>query len=146
MEIGLWKKGLVVGIIVLFVTVSLSPVVTAVNNKTEADDEPLDNSDDIGTSDEYEEIITFITGYAWLDWIKRRGYFRGEVNLICYKQSSFIILFGFRRSESGIEFYNELIAEDIVYAYRFIGYSTGYSYYMFDPGILGIAIGNIEWS
>jgi hypothetical protein len=122
----------------LFIGVAVQPSIIA-------DNEPRNISKEIQEYDDYEEVITFIEGYGELNWIKRRGYFRGEVNMICNKQSGFINLSGYRRSESGIQYYNEFIEKGLVYAYRFIGYYNGYWFGWFDPRILGIAIGNIEW-
>jgi uncharacterized protein YpmB len=66
------RKSLVVGIIVLFLIVGIYPS-SAVDTVKESNP-PI--------SDEYEEIITFIKGYALLNWVDRKGYFRGEVNII----------------------------------------------------------------
>jgi len=38
-----------------------------------------------------------------------------------------------------------LVEVGFVYAYRFIGFSSGYSFPEFSPGVIGIAIGDIEW-
>ena len=133
---------MVLGVILLFIGVTLSPVITAFDNN-----KSIDNFVLVKTSDNYKEIITIIRGYAEINWIERRGYFRGEVNLTWdgYHPYGFINLSGYRHSEEGIEYYN-VIVMGFVYAYRFICFSSGYSYGWMAPGIVGIAIGNIEWS
>ena len=156
-----YKKSLVFGIIVLFIGMSITPstgnivehvpfnnqILDSVDKDTDIDDISIDNSDAIEALDEHEEIITFIKGMAEINWIDRRGYIRGEVNLTWDDYwPGFINLSGFRRSESGIEYYNELVVVGFVYVYRFIGFSIDSSFPEFAPGVLGIAFGNIEWS
>ena len=67
------SKGLVVGIILLFVGISLSSVVTAFDNDTENVDEAIDNSE-IEPLDNNREIITYI--HAWDEgiYVKESGY------------------------------------------------------------------------
>ena len=132
------KNGLIIVVILLFIGVAVQPSIIA-------DDEPRDSPKEIQEYDDYEEVITFIEGYGELNWIKRRGFFRGEASLICHYQSGSINLSGYRRSESGIEYYNELIEKGLVYVYRLICCYADYSYFWLDPRIVGIAIGNIEW-
>lgn len=142
------KKGLVFTVIVFFVSITFQSSISAIDEETDEYDK-IKDSNDIRTIDEYEEIITFIKGYAVINWIDRRGLFRGEVNLTWNNyQIGFINLSGFRRSESGIEYYNESIAVTVgfVYVYHFIGFSTRYSFPEFSPPVVGIALGNIKWS
>ena len=127
------RRTLVFGVIVLFLIVGIYPA-SAIDTDKESN-HPI--------PDEYEEIITFIKGYALLNWIDRKGYFRGEVNITLSAMISQIKLSGFRRSQGGIEHFDETV--DYVHVYSFIGYSTDYSYSEFAPTIIGIAIGNIEW-
>ena len=92
------KNFLVVGITTLFLGIALSPVISAVNNDTDDMDDKSSGNSEIGTSEYYDEIITFIKGGGDLNWIERRGLFRGEVLLICCYQSGLINLSGYRRS------------------------------------------------
>lgn len=124
------------GAIILFIGIVIQPTIAIT--------EP-ENTDESRVSDDHQEIITFIKGRGDLNWIERRGFFRGEVLLICSYQSGLINLSGYRLSESGIEYYNELIEKGFIYAYCFLGYSNGYWSGMLDPNIIGIAIGNIDW-
>ena len=127
------RKVLVIGIIVLFLIIGI--------NSSSAVDTVKESNQQI--PDEYEEIFTFIKGYALLNWIDRKGYFRGEVNITLSSMISLINLSGFRRSQVGIEYFEETV--DFVHVYRFIGFSPDYSYPEFAPTVMGIAIGNIEW-
>jgi len=142
------KKGLVFIVIVFFVGITTQSNISAIDEETE-EYYNIKVSNEIRIIDEYEEIITFIKGYAVINWIDCRGLFCGEVNLTWNNyQIGFINLSGFRRSESGIEYYNESIAvtDGFVYVYHFIGFSTGYSFPEFSPPVVGIALGNIKWS
>ena len=130
----IWKKALVVGIIVLFIGVGIQP---ALANDVYINKEKKENTDESGASDDYQEIITFIFGYAELNWIKRRGIFRGEILLYRCPWCSGIDLFGLRRSNGGVEIYQEHDL-DSVHVPRFIGLA-------FMDFEWGIAIGNIEW-
>ena len=98
------------------------------------DDESIDNSE-IGILDDYEEIITRISGDAHWDWIKRIGNFRGEIFFYSCGWCSGIDLFGLRRSNDGVEIYREFNL-DSVYVYEYIGFVNF--------RITGIAIGNID--
>jgi len=62
------KNGLVVGVILLFIGIALSPVITA------DDDESIDNSDEIGPVDNNREIISYI--HAWDEgiYVKESGF------------------------------------------------------------------------
>ena len=63
-------KTLVVGVIVLFIGIGIQPAIAII--------EP-ENTDESRVSDDYQEIITFIYGIGTINWIKRRGIFRGEI-------------------------------------------------------------------
>ena len=132
------KNGLVVGVILLFVGVALSPVITAVDN-----DKSIDNSDEIGASDDYREIITFIEGSWYTDTELLFGnFYIGSIEMWGYQGENEIL--GFKRF-LGIPF-GPLFQEDVVYikARLFIGVLTPM---MQDYEIVrGIAFGNIEWS
>lgn len=120
-------------ITILFLGIPIVPLVIGIENEITK----------TYLSDEYEEIITYIEGNAGLNWIKRRGLLRGEVNIIEWEKMGFIKLSGFRRSDSGTEFYFEVV--DFVHAYRFIGWEDVDWYPLGYPIVFGIAIGNIEW-
>jgi hypothetical protein len=133
-------KMLVVGVFFLFIGIGIYPTTA---NEVYKHKETKEDVNEIGKSDDCEEVITFINGWVDLNWIKRRGFFRGEALLICRSQSGLINLSGYRRSENGFEYYNELIEKGLVYAYHLFCYYIDYSYFMRDPKIVGIAIGNI---
>ncbi len=80
-----------------------------------------------------------------MNWIERRGLFHGTVFIICSEKSGLIKLSGYRKTENGKEYFNELMEKGLVYANCFIGYSNGYWIGLFDPELIGIAIGNIDW-
>jgi hypothetical protein len=140
-------KTLALGIVVLFIGVVIAPCISAVNKERDENNK-LKDSNEIVTIDDYQEIITFIKGYAVINWIERRGLFRGEVNLTCNGYSrGFINLSGFRRSGSGIEYYSEVVVIEeavFVYAYHFIGLNTASLFLEPPPVVWGIAFGNIE--
>jgi hypothetical protein len=138
MKDNIGRKGLVLGIILLFVGVALAPVITAVDNDIEESNESIDNSE-IGTSDDYdEEIITWIISnmYVKFNWIKRRGFIRGEVEIEVKPWNGILFLFGFRKVNGSVEIYSDGHVYRI-HAYRFIGFNIN--------GVCGIAFGNIEW-
>ena len=139
-------KTLALGIIVLFVII-FQPGISAVD-KEGGKNNKLKDSNEIKITDDYKEIITFIIGFAKINWIERRGLFRGEVNLTCNGYSrGFINLSGFRRSGIGIEYFSEVvILEEAIFvkAYRFIGLNTPNMFLEPPPVVRGIAFGNIE--
>jgi hypothetical protein len=139
---ALLYKTFVVGVIVLFIGIGIQPTIA---NESNIHNEIKEDIGEIEKSDDYEELITIIKGWGDLNWMTRRGFFRGEALLICRYQYGLINLSGYRRSESGIEYYNELIEKGLVYANRLICYYVDYSIFMRDPRIVGIAIGNIVW-
>ena len=128
-------KFLVAGVIVLFIGISLSPCIKAV-------DKFKINTEEIGATAEYKEIITYIFGW-WvsLNWINRRGFFRGEVNMT-NNDFGIFKLSGLRLNNGSIEYFEE--SAIFVYAYRFIGYYTGTNGFG-TPCIQGITLGDIEW-
>jgi len=126
----MFSKILAIGVIFLFVSIYLIPEV-------KANDFEKDNR----SRDEYKEIITFIRGlWVSLEWINKRGNFRGEVNLTNDDWGIFK-LFGLGWSNGKIVYFEE--SATFIHAYRFIGY---YEMSAFgDPYVNGIAMGNIEW-
>ena len=142
MKIGLWKKGLVLGIILLFVGVGLSSVVIAFDNDTEADDVPIGNSDDHKASDDYEEIITLIIGSGSITTEKRLLLFLREVTIRTgVWGSGDISLFGLRLSNGHVEIYREWGNSGSVYVPRFRGLGSPEGYW---GNLIGIAFGNIQ--
>ena len=131
-------KILVMVVIFLFIGVALSPVITAVDN------EPIDNSDEIGASEDYKEIITYIGGSCYDVFLNRKGIIR-DVELFSMSGGTIIDIRGWRRKSSGfgLESFSE-INIDYLHAPRFLGiiYSHGPSAF----AVNGIAFGNIEWS
>ena len=126
-------KTLVIGIILLFIGISISPVITAVFNDTEVNYEPTVTSKK-KSYDEYEEIITLIRGPGRFTWIEKKGILRGEIEIERITGFGGPNLFGLRHSNGGRERYRE---ENVVYvrAYDFIRL----------PMRWGIALGNIDW-
>ena len=149
-----FKKALVVGIIVLFIGVS---VLTSVSSKDisnsdvkmlEYDTKSVENNE-IETFDNYKEIITRINGYAELKWIKIRGSFHGryygEAEIIKGDNDG-VNLLGIRLTNGCKKFFYESY-RDYIYAPRFIGHSgismvPGHSWQRFTSGW---AFGNIDW-
>ena len=126
-------KTLVIGIILLFIGISISPVITAVYNDTEVNYKPRATSKK-KSYDEYEEIITLIRGPGRFTWIEKKGILRGEIEIERITGFGGPNLFGLRHSNGGRERYRE---ENVVYvrAYDFIRL----------PMRWGIALGNIDW-
>lgn len=139
------KKILSIGIIILFFSSTFLSVTSAIINDTDYIDNETSDKYKIRSSNNYEEIITFVKGWVDLNWIERRGFFRGEAMLICRYKSGFINLSGYRRSENGVEYFNESIEKGLIYVYHLICSYVDYSYGFVDPRIVGIAIGNIIW-
>jgi hypothetical protein len=126
-------KTFVVGVIVLFIGVGIQPVFANDTNIRKK-------------NDDYQEIITFVLGYGRMDWITRRGIFRGEV--VTYQERIvFLSLKGLRLANNGIEKYN-ITDVNYLYAPHFIGFSRMITIFPEDPpyyGTIGVAFGNIEW-
>jgi len=139
-------KTLSMGIVALFIVITVVPGISAIDKETDENNK-LKDSNEIKITGEYEEIITFITGYAKINWTERRGVFRGIVNLTQENYSrSLIYLSGFRRAERGIEYYNVSVVDGFVYANHFIGLNTPSLFLELPPVVWGIAFGNIEWN
>ena len=146
MKNTLFRKGLVVGIILLFVVVGFLSCVSSrdlsIYNKKMLKDEieSIDNTK-IRASDDFNEIITYIVSdWAGGNWIKRRGIFRGEVTIFWKPWCECIDLYGLRFSNGKIERYQELSVNH-VHIPHYIGY-INFKHYK----TRGIALGNIEWS
>jgi hypothetical protein len=124
----------------LFATLMLLiPMTSAVDLNSDVNDEITDNSDKIVASDDYAEIITWISGSGHPDIIERFGPFLYEVSITRCGNYGGPNLFGLRSSNGSVETYHERdIAQ--VYIPRFRGF-------MLEPMmIMGIAFGDIEWS
>ena len=139
MQKSVYRKGLVLGIIVLFIGIAIAPGITAVDNDIEERNETIYNSE-IGTSDDYKEIITFVRGEGHEKWIFRRGIFRGSLQIGFCGRCKGVELSGLRRSNGSIErYYHKVVpGEGGIKIPIFIGIVIPLS-------ILGIAIGNIEY-
>jgi len=124
------SKTLAICVIIVFFTVSLNPV-------TIADDIELDNR----SRDEYKEIVTHVFGmWVSLEWITKRGKFRGEVNLTNDGIGLFKLT-GFGWKNGKVVFFEEFAT--FVYAYRFMGHNSHSGFGT--PIVQGNALGNIEW-
>ena len=124
------SKTLVTGVIILFVTISLNPGIIA--NDLEKDNR---------SKDEYKEIVTHIFGlWVSLNWINKRGKFRGEANLTNNDYGIFKLT-GFGWKNGRIVFFEEYAT--FVYAYRFMGHYSDSDFGI--PYVQGNALGNIEW-
>jgi len=140
---SMFRKGLVFGIIVLFIGVGLSPVVTAVNSDTR-DDEPKNISDVSEASDDYEEIITLIGGIGSITTVKRLGLFLREVNISPFIPfGGSISITGLRRSNGRVKIYHEIGNIGFVNVSRFRGFSLPREVGSY---IIGIAFGDIEYN
>jgi len=132
-------KILVVGVIVFFIGVGIQPVFA---NDVYCYKETKENIGEVRASDDYQEIITFIFGYGKINWIERRGIFRGEVETN-QEIIAVLSLRGLRLSNNGMEKYN-ITEVGYIYAPRFIGFSA--STILIDVySTIGLAFGNIEW-
>jgi len=80
-----------------------------------------------------------------MNWINRRGIFRGEVET--YQERIVVLsLRGLRLTNNGIEKYN-ITEVGYVYAPHFIGFSRMAPFMVWPPiySTIGVAFGNIEW-
>ena len=132
------KKVLVIGIIVLFMGVGSTSLGINVNTNIGIESE---EDSEIETLDYYNEIITWIWAEGSINWINRRGLFRGEAEIIPFWGT--VHIYGWRlyfhQYGQDILYFDEEVK--FVHAYRFL-------YYPFPrPGrnFLGIAFGNIDW-
>jgi len=129
------RKGWVIGIIVLFISIGNLSSVSS-KDISISDDKILEYNPEIEPLDEYEEIITFIEGWCDLIRVKRRGIFiHFDVEL--YADTWGLIIKGIRKPFNTFE-------EDVlkVNIPCFIGiFSNMGQPYRVD----GIAFGNIEW-
>lgn len=130
----LFYKILVIGVIILFVIISLIPGISAVN-KYKVSNEVM------RSKPEYKEIITFVRGFGYLNWINKTGYFHGEVNIT--SDDYFIRLLGLRWSNGCIEYFNELVI--YLYSNNFIGHTIRSDFEIFLPFFRGFAFGDIKW-
>jgi len=129
-------KPLVLGIIILLIGISISPVITAIDIDKDTGDNSMDNSNENRKHDVYKEIITLVYGSGNFHWIFRRGLFRGEAD-IWVSEYDKLFLNGYRFSKEGnVEYYFESVGDIYVYHYR--GFHD-------ETSIFGIALGNIDW-
>ncbi|KYK21294.1 hypothetical protein AYK24_09405 [Thermoplasmatales archaeon SG8-52-4] len=130
-----FKKCLVVGIIVLFISVNVTSKDTSISNDVIVEDngeiKPLDNQ---------IEIISFITGLAY--YVDKIGCIINKpIEITAYKMS--INILGFKHPSD--YFYNvffDISGISYLKASRFFGRVNENG---MPPSVSGFAIGNIEW-
>ncbi len=144
------KKALVIGVILLFIGVGLSPVITAVDNDTDVDESY--EKCEIRASDTHREIISFIEDDCAGVEIRGISLIHIGVYRICLFRHVEIYTWGNRWIDlNGYKFPTKddpeitfRVQAKQVIAPFFIGY-----YLPASPGceyVRGIALGNIEWS
>jgi hypothetical protein len=134
MKNTLFKKGLIVGIIILFIGVS---VLSSVSSKDVSvyNDTIFDDNKEIETSDDYSEIFTHIDGWCWSIEEKRKSIFIHHG----------VELWGYSLNIKGIRFPFNIFDEDAYYVK--VPSLFGRINYDRQPYIVnGVAFGNIEWS
>jgi len=143
MKNTIFKKGLVIGIIILFIGVG---VLSSVSSKdiSISDDKILKDNNVIEQMDNNEEIITYISGEVGLDYCTWEGILLKKVELwtmgdpYCYLEIT-----GYKKPlfPLGDSKFNanptHIIAERF---FGFIGLSNDWFY-----SVSGFAIGNIDW-
>ena len=135
MKNTLFKKGLVVWIIILFVGVCFLSCVSS-KDISISYNKILEDNNEIKTSDDYREIYTYINGWCWSIEEKRRSIFiHHDVELWGYANLNIKgIRFPFN-------FFNEYAG------YVKVPCLLGRIIYDRSPLIVnGVAFGNIEWS
>ena len=136
----LFKKGLVVGIIILLVGVSVLSSVSSrylsVSNK-----KTINDINEIETSDDYTEIFTFIDAYVY--GLNLKGI--GPIYYIeLWGVDNTIDIQGYKSPLFPIINSHFVVSTDHVIAPQFIGI---YYHVTVDTySVKGIAFGNIEWS
>jgi hypothetical protein len=128
-------KGLAVTAIILFIGVGVQPAY-AVNKFLSISDDVKDYYDR-ELSDDYQEIITFISGGDQSEWINRKGIFRGEIEIYSSAWGIPITLKGLRLTNGKVERFSMIVSD--VHAYYFIGLIFD------DTQALGFALSNIDW-
>jgi hypothetical protein len=132
---NIWKKGLVVGIIIPFISVS---VLTNVSSKdVSVSDGMLEYNNEIESVDNNTEIITKIDGVSYeVEIHSKKGFFR---NVTFYGGGSTLEIFGWKY-HFPIYFHERVTT---IHANSFIGII--YELPWWEYSIKGIALGNIEW-
>ena len=127
------SKILAVGIIILFIGVSVVSSADSVNQYNIEDIEPK-------TYDNYKEIYSIIRGSANGYTVLNRGLIWRDVSLSAFSMGNTLTIKG--RSEPYFELFS--VYAEFIHAPCFIGWiipiTTNYC------SVFGIAIGNIEWS
>ncbi len=127
-------KKFVVGVIVLLIGVGIQ---SAFANDVYISKKTKDNFDEPLASDDYKEIITFIWGGSQSEWINRKGFFRGEIEIYSSTWGIPLKIKGLRLTNGKVERFSMFVIE--VHANFFIGF-------IFDgEQALGVAFGDIEW-
>ena len=127
-------KKLVVGVIVLLIGVGIQ---SAFADDVYISKKTKDNFDEPLASDDYKEIITIISGGDHSEWINRKGFFRGEIEIYSSIWGIWLKIKGLRLTNGKVERFSMFVSE--VHANFFIGF-------IFDgERALGVAFGDIEW-
>ena len=130
-------KTLVIEVILIFIGVAISPIITAIDYDTNTSDEST-NGIEIDLLDDYDEIVTWIGGSGHIYVNQRLGFLLWDIDINRCGIHGGPNLFGLRHSNDSIEIYSERDLSH-VHVPRFRGF-------LGEPQIImGIALGNIEW-
>ena len=141
MKNTLFKKGLVAGMIILFVGVSILSSVSSKNVSISYDKVVYDNNE-IEPLDEYTEIVSFINGGGYIDWDDGCS---GFIQHDFYVFSADIFIKAFTKNP--LKPFYTATANEIHMDLYIGGIGCGPA----SPGelkcyLIGVAIGDIEWS
>jgi hypothetical protein len=139
MQSKLFKKGLVVGIIILFIGIG---VLSSVSSKdiSISDDKILKDNNEIEPIDNYDEIISFIDGEGYMDWEPESTFIWEDLDI----WEGDIFIKAITKNPQKL-FYTAKPKE--IHIDLFIGFfgcvPAGPD--VLECGLTGFAIGNIEW-
>ena len=136
------KKIIILIVVFLFVGLGFQPAFANDISISKPNEKILEINKEIESIDDYEEIITLITGGGHINWIKRKGLFRGEILIETCPWCEGINLIGLFHSNGSIKLFREYNLEfpyggPYLHIPSFIGWAKG-------SRIEGIAIGNID--
>jgi hypothetical protein len=141
MQNKILRKGLVIGIIILFVGVG---ILSSVSSKdiSFSDDKIIEDNDEIEPIDNYDEIISFINGGGYIDWDDGCS---GFIQHDFYVFSADIFIKAFTKNP--LKPFYTATANEIHMDLYIGGIGCGPA----SPGelkcyLIGVAIGDIEWS